>query len=160
MGTICYAVMISLGEMIAFLPIPGGHIKLGERFVNRAFSFTMGWNCWYNWSATPPTSEHHLISYTCRTIILPTELSAAAVLINYWNKSVNSAVWVTLFLIVVVVINLMGAGSWSIFSPVTVLMPRRCIWRMRIHIRIYQSLDNYRPHHSWSHNRSWWWSYS
>jgi amino acid permease len=26
--------MVSLGEMVAFLPIPGGHIKLAERFVN------------------------------------------------------------------------------------------------------------------------------
>ena len=33
--------MISLGEMIAYLPIPGGHIKLAERFVDPAFSFTM-----------------------------------------------------------------------------------------------------------------------
>lgn len=49
MGTICYSVMVSLGEMIAYLPIPGGHIKLAERFVNRSFSFTMGWNYWYNW---------------------------------------------------------------------------------------------------------------
>lgn len=28
--------------MIAFLPIPGGHIKLAERFVDPALSFTMG----------------------------------------------------------------------------------------------------------------------
>ncbi|KAF8474307.1 amino acid permease/ SLC12A domain-containing protein [Gautieria morchelliformis] len=108
MGTICYSVMISLGEMIAFLPIPGGHIKLGERFVNRAFSFTMGWNYWYNW-----------------TIILPTELSAAAILINFWNKSVNNAVWVTIFLIVVVVINMMGAGVYGecefIFASIKVI---------------------------------------
>ena len=54
--------------MVAFLPIPGGHIKLAERFVNPAFSFAMGWNYWYNW-----------------TIILPAELSAAAVLIDFWN---------------------------------------------------------------------------
>ncbi|KAF8473614.1 amino acid permease [Gautieria morchelliformis] len=108
MGTICYSVMISLGEMIAFLPIPGGHIKLGERFVNRAFSFAMGWNYWYNW-----------------TIVLPTELSAAAILINFWNKSVNNAVWVTIFLLVVVVINLMGAGVYGecefIFASIKVI---------------------------------------
>jgi hypothetical protein len=60
---------ISLGEMIAYLPIPGGHITLAERFVDPAFSFTMGWNYWYNW-----------------TMILPAELSAAAVLMNFWNK--------------------------------------------------------------------------
>jgi amino acid transporter len=46
LGTICYTVMVSLGEMIAYLPIPGGHIKLAERFVGPSFSFTMGWNYW------------------------------------------------------------------------------------------------------------------
>ncbi|KAF9513610.1 hypothetical protein BS47DRAFT_1344093 [Hydnum rufescens UP504] len=35
-GTICYSVMLCLGEMISYLPIPGGHIKLAERFVNPA----------------------------------------------------------------------------------------------------------------------------
>ena len=60
--------MISLGEMIAYLPIPGGHIKLAERFVDPALSFTMGWNYWYNW-----------------TIVLPAELSAAAVLLSFWK---------------------------------------------------------------------------
>ncbi|WWC95930.1 hypothetical protein V866_002797 [Kwoniella sp. B9012] len=96
MGSICYSVMISLGEMISFLPIPGGHIKLAERFVDPAFSFTMGWNYWYNW-----------------VIILPAELSAAAVLINLWNKTINNALWISICLIVVVVINLFGAGVYG-----------------------------------------------
>ncbi|PFH54652.1 hypothetical protein AMATHDRAFT_134256 [Amanita thiersii Skay4041] len=96
MGTICYSVMISLGEMIAYLPIPGGHIKLAERFVNPAFSFTMGWNYWYNWS-----------------IILPAELSAAAVLIGYWDSKINPAVWVTICMVVVIAINLLGAGAYG-----------------------------------------------
>jgi amino acid transporter len=62
LGTICFSVMISLGEIVrfkydtrelldaaqqvAYLPIPGGHIKLSERFVDPAFSFAMGWNYW------------------------------------------------------------------------------------------------------------------
>ncbi|WWC70607.1 uncharacterized protein I206_104558 [Kwoniella pini CBS 10737] len=96
MGSICYSVMISLGEMISFLPIPGGHIKLAERFVDPAFSFTMGWNYWYNW-----------------VIILPAELSAAAVLINLWNQTINNALWISICLIVVVVINLFGAGVYG-----------------------------------------------
>ena len=37
------------GEMIAHLPIPGGHISLAQRFVNPGFSVTMGWNyCEYS----------------------------------------------------------------------------------------------------------------
>ncbi|KAH9944440.1 amino acid permease [Epithele typhae] len=107
-GTVCFSVMISLGEMIAYLPLPGGHIKLAERFVDPAFSFTMGWNYWYNW-----------------TIILPAELSAAAVLINFWNKSVNNAVWITMCLAVVVGINLFGAGAYGeaefIFASIKVI---------------------------------------
>ncbi|KAI0936272.1 hypothetical protein AcV5_004452 [Taiwanofungus camphoratus] len=107
-GSITYSVMISLGEMIAYLPIPGGHIKLAERFVDPAFSFTMGWNYWYNW-----------------VIVLPAELSAAAVMINYWNDTVNNAAWITIFLVVVIAINLFGAGAYGeaefIFASIKVV---------------------------------------
>ncbi|KAI8097199.1 amino acid permease [Halteromyces radiatus] len=98
MGTIVFAVMNCLGEMVAYLPIPGGHIKLAERFVSPAFSFAMGWNYWYNW-----------------TIVLPTELSAAAVLVNYWigPERVSNAVWIIIFLIIVVVINFFGARAYG-----------------------------------------------
>ncbi|KAJ3545067.1 hypothetical protein NMY22_g2575 [Coprinellus aureogranulatus] len=107
-GSICYTVMISLGEMIAYLPIPGGHIALAERFVNPAFSFTMGWNYWYNW-----------------TIILPAELSAASVLVGFWTQDVNPAVWITVCMVVVIVINLLGAGAYGeaefIFASIKVV---------------------------------------
>ncbi|KNZ73488.1 Lysine-specific permease [Termitomyces sp. J132] len=107
MGSICYSVMISLGEMIAYLPIPGGHIKLAERFINPAFSFTMGWNYWYNW-----------------TIILPAELSASAVLIGLWSD-VNPAVWITVTMVVTVSINFLGAGAYGeaefIFASIKVI---------------------------------------
>ncbi|KZT68767.1 hypothetical protein DAEQUDRAFT_727412 [Daedalea quercina L-15889] len=95
-GTICYSVMISLGEMIAYLPLPGGHITLAERFVDPALSFAMGWNYWYNW-----------------TIGLPGELSAAAVLIDLWDDTINQAAWISIFLVVVIAINLLGAGAYG-----------------------------------------------
>lgn len=41
-GSITYSVMIALGEMVAHLPIAGGHISLGQRFVDPAFSFMLG----------------------------------------------------------------------------------------------------------------------
>lgn len=47
------------------------------------------------------------------TIILPAELSAAAVLINFWNQSVNNAVWITICLVVVITINMFGAGVYG-----------------------------------------------
>ena len=80
--------------MVSYLPIPGGHIKLAERFVDPALSFAIGWNYWYT-----------------LVIVLPAELSAAAVLISFWNKIINPAVWVTMCLVVVIVINAFGAGN-------------------------------------------------
>ncbi|KAH9949045.1 amino acid permease [Amylocystis lapponica] len=107
-GSLCYCTMISLGEMAAFLPIPGGHITFAERFVDPAWSFTLGWMYCYNW-----------------VIILPAELSAASVLINYWDKRVNNAVWITMCLIVVVLINALGAGAYGeaefVFASIKVI---------------------------------------
>ncbi|KAJ3013012.1 hypothetical protein HKX48_005964 [Thoreauomyces humboldtii] len=97
MGTICYAVMCCLGEMVSFLPVPGGHIKLAGRFVDPALAFTMGWNYWYNW-----------------VVVLPAELSAAAILIDFWNhdKGLNG-IWIAMCLVLVVVINMFGARAYG-----------------------------------------------
>eukprot|EP00914_Ancora_sagittata_P015549 GHVO01030856.1.p1 GENE.GHVO01030856.1~~GHVO01030856.1.p1 ORF type:complete len:498 (+),score=21.02 GHVO01030856.1:1-1494(+) len=108
-GTVCWATMVSLGEMVAYLPIPGGHIKLAERFVDSAFSFAMGWNYSYTW-----------------TILLPAELSAASVLINYWDKDTKlNFAWVSICLVVVVAINALGAGAYGeaefIFASIKVI---------------------------------------
>ncbi|KAJ3527378.1 hypothetical protein NM688_g8134 [Phlebia brevispora] len=107
-GTVCFAVMVSLGEMVAYLPLPGGHITMAERFCGPTMAFTLGWNYWYSW-----------------TLTLPAELSAAAVLINYWNDTVNDAAWITIFLVVVIFINCFGARAYGeaefVFASIKVL---------------------------------------
>lgn len=96
MGSVTYAVMISLGEMVSASPLPGGAISLAARFVDESLSFTLGWFYWYTW-----------------TIFLPSELSAIAVLINLWNTSVNNAVWISIFLVAAVSINMMGSAWYG-----------------------------------------------
>ncbi|KAK0517607.1 hypothetical protein OC842_008056, partial [Tilletia horrida] len=95
MGSICYAMMMCLGEMISYLPIPGGHIKLAERFCDPALGFAMGWNYFYNWA-----------------IVLPAELAAAATLIGFWSD-LNPAIWISICLVVVIVINFLGARAYG-----------------------------------------------
>ncbi|KAF8552157.1 hypothetical protein OG21DRAFT_1523954 [Imleria badia] len=96
MGTICLATMLSLGEMTTFLPVPGGFITLAERFVDPALAFAIGWNYWYGW-----------------TLTLPTELAAAAVIIGFWDSKTSPAVWITVFLIVAIGINVLGVGAYG-----------------------------------------------
>ncbi|OAV94228.1 hypothetical protein PTTG_00614 [Puccinia triticina 1-1 BBBD Race 1] len=99
MGTVVWNVMASLGEMVSHLPIAGGHVTLAKRFVDSSLSLTMGYNYFYNWA-----------------IVLPTEISASAILVNYWTKAVNNAVWITLFLVIVGLINLGGARFYAEFE--------------------------------------------
>lgn len=58
----------------------------------------LGYNYLYNW-----------------IIVLPTELSAAAVLVNYWipPERISNAVWIIIFLVIVVAINFCGAKVYG-----------------------------------------------
>ncbi|PCH39052.1 amino acid permease [Wolfiporia cocos MD-104 SS10] len=107
-GSLCYSVMVCLGEMAALLPVAGAHITFAERFVDPAWSFALGWLYWYFW-----------------TIALPAEISAAAILINYWNTTVNDGVWIAICLVVIIIINMFGVGIYGeaefVFASIKVL---------------------------------------
>jgi amino acid transporter len=47
------------------------------------------------------------------TIILPAELSAAAVLIGFWDSTTSPAVWITVTMVVTITINMFGAGVYG-----------------------------------------------
>jgi amino acid transporter len=53
---------------------------------------------------------------TCDPIVLPTEMSASAVLINYWITSVNNSVWIIIALLVVISINSCGSKLYGEFE--------------------------------------------
>ncbi|OBZ71741.1 Lysine-specific permease [Grifola frondosa] len=90
MGTIVYCLCVSIGEMIAFLPNVGGVVGLADLYVDEALGFSLGWAAWYNWSVT-----------------IPAEITAAAVVVGFWDPEYKVPVAATsiLFLIVVVLVN-------------------------------------------------------
>ncbi|MDU4704518.1 MAG: amino acid permease, partial [Corynebacterium sp.] len=49
-GIMVWLVMQSLGEMAAYLPVPGSFQEYGRRYVSESFGFAMGWNYWFNWA--------------------------------------------------------------------------------------------------------------
>ncbi|KAK9424995.1 putative Amino acid permease/ SLC12A domain-containing protein [Seiridium unicorne] len=107
MASLLFAVMVALGEMIAEFPMAGGQFALAGRFVSPELGFAMGWLFWYNF-----------------IVVLPAEISAAAVLVSYWTPAgqvdatcttgiCNNAMWVGLFLIVVYAINFAGTRVYG-----------------------------------------------
>lgn len=88
--------MLLVGEMVTFLPVQGGHIRLAGRFVDPALSCAMGINY-----------------YLCWVLILAAEISASAVLISFWTTSVNPGVWMAIALAIVLAVNLFGVQYYG-----------------------------------------------
>lgn len=90
MSAVIFFVMNMLGEMTTFLPLPGNG---AQAFVNDYFDdslgFAIGYNYWYAFS-----------------MLIASEVTAAAIVIQYWNTSINIAVWITIFLAVIVGLNM------------------------------------------------------
>ncbi|GAA5995657.1 uncharacterized protein JCM10292_005306 [Rhodotorula paludigena] len=98
MGFVVYSMMIALGELTTQYPVRGAFVHHATRFLDPSVGFALGWNYWYSWAIT-----------------IPTEIVAAALVLNYWNgaQQVNVAVWITVFLIVITSINFIGVKAFG-----------------------------------------------
>lgn len=89
MAIVLYFVMNPLGEMTTYLPIRGVSCSgLVSRYADPSLGFACGWNYWYSF-----------------VILVATEVTAASSVINYWTDKVHIAVWIVIFLIVIVALN-------------------------------------------------------
>jgi amino acid transporter len=91
MSILIYMVLTAIIEIATYLPLPGGTMNYyGSRYVSKSLGFMLGWLYFYAFA-----------------IFVPFELTASALVIEYWNPPVNSAVWITIMLVAVVVLNLL-----------------------------------------------------
>lgn len=82
--------MNMLAEMAAFLPVPGaGAQQFVNDYLSDSFGFAIGYNYWYGFA-----------------ILVAAEIVAAALVIQYWTDKVPIAVWITIFLVCILVLNL------------------------------------------------------
>lgn len=58
-------------------------------------------------------------------VVLPLEIVSAAITIEYWHSPVNKAVWITIFWVLIVSINLFGVKGYGeaefVFSLIKVI---------------------------------------
>lgn len=89
---------MSLGEMATWLPLPGAIPQFCARYVDGAMGFAVGWNNWYN-----------------SAITLCAEISAASVVIQFWNgaQDINVAAWISLIIVLVICLNIFAVAIYG-----------------------------------------------
>ena len=89
MTALVFCVVTAITEVAAYLPVHGASMAYyGNRYVSRSMGFALGYLYWY-----------------ALGILVPYEITAAGLVIDYWNNPVNIAVWMTVMLIVIVALN-------------------------------------------------------
>ncbi|SGY47921.1 BQ5605_C001g00591 [Microbotryum silenes-dioicae] len=98
MGLVVYSMMTALGEMCTLYPVSGAFTHYAARFVDPALGFALGWNYWYSYAIT-----------------LPTEITAAALVIQFWEggRNINVAVWISVFLVTIMSFNFLGVRAYG-----------------------------------------------
>ncbi|ODH20231.1 hypothetical protein ACO22_05938 [Paracoccidioides brasiliensis] len=95
-GVMMFNVVYALGELAIMYPISGGFYTYSTRFIDPSWGFAMGWNYVFQWA-----------------IVLPLELTVAAMTIGYWQVDVSIGVWITLFLVAIILINVFGVLGYG-----------------------------------------------
>ncbi|KAF5520088.1 Dicarboxylic amino acid permease [Colletotrichum aenigma] len=100
-GFIVFLVMAGLGEMAAWLPISSGFTGYASRFCDPSLGFALGWTYWFKY-----------------IIVTPNQLTAAALVIQYWvdRDRVNPGVFIAIFLVVIICINYFGIKFFGEFE--------------------------------------------
>ncbi|KAF2730121.1 histidine permease [Polyplosphaeria fusca] len=98
-GTLVYAIMLSLAEMATYLPIAGAFTRYAARFVDPSLGFAMGWIYWFSWS----------ITYAL-------ELTAAGLIIQWWNSDLSIGIFITIFWVPLTAVNFLPVDLFGEFE--------------------------------------------
>ncbi|PSS35352.1 hypothetical protein PHLCEN_2v1689 [Hermanssonia centrifuga] len=109
-GTVAYASLCSLGEMTSHAPISGTFPHFAARWVDPSLGFALGWNYWYT-----------------NAISIPVEISAACILISFWDSNMNhQAGYTALIAVLMCAVNVFGVRwfgeSEFYFSIIKILL--------------------------------------
>ncbi|KAF7725011.1 hypothetical protein EC973_000504 [Apophysomyces ossiformis] len=110
-GLLVFCVMMSLGEMAAYIPVAGSFAHFATRFADPSLGFCVGWIYWANWA-----------------VGVAVELTGVALIMEFWVTSVNSVVWSIVCLVILVAINVFsvkGYGEveyWAAFLKVLIVV--------------------------------------
>lgn len=97
-----YCVMQALAELSSAFPVSGAFATYATRFIDPSFGFAAGWNYAIFW-----------------VVVMPLELVAASLAINFWHLNINSVVWIAIFYVLIIALNLFGTAGFAYFELVS-----------------------------------------
>ncbi|KAL9103255.1 MAG: hypothetical protein Q9163_001677, partial [Psora crenata] len=86
----------ALGEMAVLYPVNGAFFTYACRFIDESWGFAMGWDYAIGWLT-----------------ILPFEITAAGITIDFWRDDINIAVWVAVFLFLLTAVQVFGVRGYG-----------------------------------------------
>lgn len=95
-GVMIFNVVYALGELAVMYPVSGGFYTYSSRFIDPSWGFAMGWNYCLQWA-----------------VVLPLELVVAGFTVEYWEVGLNVGVWITVFLLALIIINVFGVLGYG-----------------------------------------------
>ncbi|KAF7542409.1 hypothetical protein G7Z17_g11599 [Cylindrodendrum hubeiense] len=100
-GLLVYVVMTALGEMAAWLPMSAGFTGYASRFCDPSLGFALGWTYFFKY-----------------IIVTPNQITAGAMVLEYWfpRSQINPGVFVTVFLVAIILINSVGVRFFGEFE--------------------------------------------
>ncbi|KAF9163253.1 hypothetical protein DFQ27_005276 [Actinomortierella ambigua] len=95
-GAMVYFIVTSLGEMAAYLPLPGAFSSFGSRFVDPALGFALGLGYSFQWIIT-----------------VTIEVVAAGTILQYWWPDLAMWIPALCFIVILVGITLFGVKAFG-----------------------------------------------
>ncbi|KAH6995238.1 amino acid permease/ SLC12A domain-containing protein [Ilyonectria destructans] len=95
-GLVVFFIMTAMGEMATMFPMDKGFGGYATRFVDPALGYATGWNYFFKYA-----------------VVLPNNLTAAGIIIQYWRPDLNVAIFVTVFAVVIVLVNLLHVSIFG-----------------------------------------------
>ncbi|KAF9287642.1 hypothetical protein BGZ68_001501 [Mortierella alpina] len=97
MMLVVWNVMNNLAEMVVYLPMRGITVPyFVGRFLDPSLAFAVGWNYWYAYA-----------------MLIGAEASAASIIIEYWEMPVHKAVWISIVLLVMLLLNIIAVSFFG-----------------------------------------------
>lgn len=97
MGSCIYCIVQAAGEMaVVYSNLVGGFNAYPSMLVSPTLGFAVAWVYWLQWAC-----------------VCPLELVTASMTIKYWTTKVNPDIFVVIFYVLIVVINIFGARGYA-----------------------------------------------